>query len=147
MNENAKSRQYQLAGRSKRISSTAIYHNAHALWIIMKDRPRVLSVEICGGAARAEAAGKSCRKPTREEGCQQIFTHLWKAAASESATRYKNPGRLTTLCEVSGAASVTRLGCQKISTLEGSGPYRFTRWERAYQTHAVCTMSIIKKTC
>lgn len=68
VNENAKSRQYQLAGRSKRISSTAIYHNAHALWIIMKDRPRVLSVEICGGAARAEAAGKSCWKPTREEG-------------------------------------------------------------------------------
>ncbi|EGB04251.1 hypothetical protein AURANDRAFT_67361 [Aureococcus anophagefferens] len=40
VNENAKSRQYQLAGR----------------------------IEICGGAARAEAAGKSCWKPTREEG-------------------------------------------------------------------------------
>ena len=141
MNENAKSRQYQLAGRSKRISSTAIYHNAHALWIIMKDHPRVRSVEICGGAARAEAAGKSCRKPTREEGVSK------SSRICESATRYKNPGRLTTLCEVSGAASVTRLGCQKISTLEGSGPYRFTRWKRAYQTHAVCTMSIIKKTC
>ena len=147
MNENAKSRQYQLAGRSKRISSTAIYHNAHALWIIMKDRPRVLSVEICGGAARAEAAGKSCRKPTREEGVSKSSRICGKQLLVKVRPDTKSQAVSPHCVRYPALPPLSRLGCQKISTLEGSGPYRFTRWERAYQTHAVCTMSIIKKTC